>query len=167
MAGKVRSRQEAVAVIIDVSKTMGEVLGAAGQSKLTIALQATKLLLQQKLLFGKSHEVAMVLMGSDSSENDLHEMNGGYDHISVIHDLDVVTLDSLRQLDTIKVSKSRADTLDAVVVAVHMIGEHCGTKKFNKRVFLITDGNGACSNVEQIPQIQEEINRQNIKLNIM
>lgn len=154
-------------MIIDVSRTMGEVFGAAGQSKLDIALQATKLLLQQKLIFGKSHEVAMILMGSDASENDLHEMNGGYDHISVIHDLDVVTLDSLRQLDTVKVSRSRADTLDAIVVAVHMVGEHCGTKKYNKRVFLITDGNGACSNVEQIPQIQQEINRQNIKLNVM
>lgn len=167
MAGKVSATQEAVAVVIDVSKTMEEVLGGSNQSKLQTALQATKLLLQQKLIFGKSHEVALILMGSDATENDLHEANGGYDHISVVHDLDVVTLDSLRQLDTIRPSRSRADTLDALVVAVHMIGEHCGTKKYNKRLFLITDGNGTSTSMEQIPMIQEEINRQNIKLNVM
>ena len=57
--------------------------------------------------------------------------------------LDKVDLDTLRSLENIlvedKVTKG-GDLMDGLIVGMDMMARHCGTKKYKKRVFVITDG---------------------------
>jgi len=56
--------------------------------------------------------------------------------------------------------------IDALIVGMDVLMQHCGTKKYKKRVFLITDGEKK-TNVDQA-QMQELINSitsNEIKLN--
>ena len=122
MAGK-----EAVVVLIDVGKSMAKQFD--GKPKLAIAADATKLLIQQKLLLSKSHEIGIILVGSEATENDLAENFGGYEHISILQELDVPTLDSLLLISALETSTVVGDILDAIVVAITIIEKKIGKKK--------------------------------------
>ena len=46
-------------------------------------------------------------------------------------------------LDDIKVEDkptAKGDSMDGLIVAMDMIARHVGTKKYKKRIFVITDG---------------------------
>jgi ATP-dependent DNA helicase 2 subunit 2 len=146
---------------------MNEPLNLQGQTKLQVACEATKLLIQQKLLFSKNHEVGIIIMGSDESVNELNEEHGGYDNITVFHELTIPSLESMKLMQDITSTNSNADVLDAIVVAVDMIEKNCGKKAYNKRIFIHTDGNCLCENEEQLQDIINQINVQNIKVNVI
>ena len=160
MAGK-----EAVVIIIDVSKTMAQELD--GKVKLSTACEASKLLVQQKLILSKSHEVGVILMGTEDTHNDLAENLGGYEHISVLEELDMPSLDTLTILSAVEPSTTKADILDSIVVAVSMIEAKIGSKKYKKRLFILTDGNCLCNSVDQLQDIIDQINIQDIRINII
>jgi len=63
---------------------MATPLASGTQTRMQAGAEATKLLIQQKLLFAKSHELGIVVMGSDETENDLSEDTGGYENITVL-----------------------------------------------------------------------------------
>ena len=50
-----------------------------------------------------------------------------------------------RQIDNFEAEEkvTGGDLIDGLVTALDMIERHCGTKKYKKRVFLITDGETA------------------------
>jgi len=54
-----------------------------------------------------------------------------------------LNLDALRGIDEINCADraaTKGDILDGLIVGMDMIARHCGTKKYKKRIFLITDG---------------------------
>lgn len=160
MAGK-----EAVVIIMDVGKTMGQELD--NRVKLSIATEASKLLIQQKLLLTKSHEVGIILMGTEDTHNDLADQLGGYSNISVLEELDIPSLDSLTLLSAIETSSKKADLLDSIVVAITMIETKIGKKKYKKRLFILTDGNCTVDNSDQLQDIIDQINIQEIRVNVI
>ena len=160
MAGK-----EAVVVLIDVGKSMAKQFD--GKPKLAIAADATKLLIQQKLLLSKSHEIGIILVGSEATENDLAENFGGYEHISILQELDVPTLDSLLLISALETSTVVGDILDAIVVAITMIEKKIGKKKYKKRLFILTDGNCLTNSPDQLQDIIDQLNVQDIRVNII
>lgn len=83
MAGK-----EAISIVIDVGKSMSEEFNSLKDTKIKIAIEATKLLIQQKLIFSKSHEVGIVLMGTDETDNELNATFGGYSNITTVAKMD-------------------------------------------------------------------------------
>ena len=141
---------------MDVGKTMAQELD--GRVKLSIATEASKLLIQQKLLLTKSHEVGIILMGTEDTHNDLSEQLGGYTNISVLEELDVPSLDSLTLLSAIETSTKKADLLDSIVVAITMIENKIGKKKYKKRLFILTDGNCTVDSSDQLQDIIDQIN---------
>jgi hypothetical protein len=48
-----------------------------------------------------------------------------------------------------------------------MLERHCGTKKYRKRVFLITDGEKAVESREKLPLIQEAMTESNVRFNVI
>lgn len=52
-----------------------------------------------------------------------------------------------RDIDAIQAEKKACggEVLDGLVVALDRFNEHCGTKKYKKRLFLITDGDSLCT----------------------
>lgn len=160
MAGK-----EAVVVIIDVGASMGKSLD--GKPKLSTAIEATKLLIQQKLLLTKSHEVGIVLLGSEETDNNLAESYGGYENISILQELDVPTSDSMLLVSSLEPSRVSADILDSIVVAITLIDTKIGKKKYKKRLFILTDGNCLIKSPDQLQDIIDQINIIDIKVNII
>jgi hypothetical protein len=54
------------------------------------------------------------------------------------------------------------------VTAVDMLDTHCGTKKYKKRVFLITDGEQKTkTNKTEIESLIQNLNSREIRLNII
>jgi Mg-chelatase subunit ChlD len=52
-------------------------------------------------------------------------------------------------------NRKGGDLTDGLRVAMNMLERHCGTKKYRKRVFLITDGEKAVESREKLPLIQD------------
>ena len=160
MAGK-----EAVVVVIDISRSMQEQFD--NKPKLLIAVEATRLLLQQKLLLCKSHEIGIILMGSEETDNELAENYGGYENIAVIQELDIPTLDSMLLVSSLEPSTKTGDVLDSLVVAIQMIEKKIQKKKYKKRLFILTDGNCTTNSADQLQDIIDQINVQDIKVNVI
>lgn len=58
--------------------------------------------------------------------------------------------------------------MDGMIVAMDMIARHCGTKKYKKRIFVITDGEkeAKCSNEEK-RQVIRSMNESDTRLNVI
>ena len=96
-----------------------------------------------QLLYNSSHEVGMVLFGSEDTSNLLADRNkGDYQHVKVTRTILKVDQDFYRDLNNYEASTqpTGGDFIDGMIVALDMLERHCGTKKYKKRVFLITDG---------------------------
>lgn len=63
--------------------------------------------------------------------------------MTTFRSLDKLDLESFRQLESIQCEAKptqSGDLLDGLIVGMDMLVRHCGTKKYKKRVFVITDG---------------------------
>ena len=60
------------------------------------------------------------------------------------------------------------DFVDGLVTALEMIDRHCGTKKYKKRVFLITDGEHLTkTNTDETDSLVQKFNERGIRLNVI
>jgi uncharacterized protein with von Willebrand factor type A (vWA) domain len=48
-----------------------------------------------------------------------------------------------------------------------MLERHCGTKKYKKRVFLITDGEKPIESRAFIPQVEQSMKDNNVRFNVI
>jgi len=109
----------------------------------------------------------MVLIGTVETDNELHDQLGGYENVTVTQHLSKPTLEFLRYIDKIQPTPQNGDWIDGLVVASQMIDKHCGKKKYNKRIFLITDGQSKVGNPSDLKQIAESLKAAEIKLNVI
>lgn len=81
---------------------------------------------QNVQLFSKpKDDIALVLMGTDGTDNGLHEQLGGYEHISHAFPLASTTWNMLKYIEySIDPTNSVADWLDAIVVAMDVLKKH-------------------------------------------
>jgi len=108
-----------------------------------------------------------VLFGSEQSENQLHDTLGGYDNIVVERQLSPSNLEFLRHMDTIKPTSQTGDWIDALIVAIDMLAKHCQKRKYNKRIFLITDGQSKTADTEDLKEVVNNLKEAEIKLNVI
>ena len=138
-------------IILDVNTTMNQTLGSSGsESRLKVALEAVRMLLEQKLLNNPKHEVALVLSGTPNTNNRMHENYGDAHHfsnISVVRSPQPVDLNLFRQVQGVQPTPASAASqitgasmLDALQVGIDILTQHCGARKYKKRMFLMTDG---------------------------
>ena len=108
-----------------------------------------------QILFGKGHEVGLVLFGTDETNNELNSKQGDYLNVTTFRRMEEPKLDFLRDVEKIKPSKStRGDWIDGLLVGVDMLYSRIENKKgYNKRVFLITDGESAVRGEDDLPVI--------------
>jgi uncharacterized protein with von Willebrand factor type A (vWA) domain len=66
-----------------------------------------------------------------------------YANVTSYRAVEKLSLDALRSLENvqpeIKVTKG-GDLMDGMIVALDMLSRHCGTRKYKKRIFVISDG---------------------------
>lgn len=133
------------------------------------AVRAVEMLVQQRMLLGKAKdEMALVLLGTADTQNELAKaIPGGYEHIVVRQGLDIPSLEFLRSIAGISAGGSQGDALDAAVVALEMLKERIGKKNGIKRVMLITDGASPLMWTDQMDDIVSEFKGNGVLLELV
>ena len=170
---KTMSSKEALVIILDIGYFMGCSLDNNDENtKLDGAKAAFRLMIEQKLLFGGKQDVVSVfLFNSKNTKNECHDEYGGYESIEEYYPLQTPNLDLLECIDNVQCNKTESgkigDALDALLVGAQSIINFCGTKKYKKRIFLITDGLTKINDTEQIETIANSFIDENILLNVI
>ena len=154
------ANKETVNIIINVGESMEEKYDDLS-TKLEFSKESAILLLRQKLLFSSNDHFSVLLLGSDLTEDE-HYQNCRY-----IKSQDKAELETLKVLKSIKSeSGNNGDLITAIEYSIRSMQKEYGTKKFNKRIFILTDGNSSCSE-KKVSMIASLINSTNVKINII
>ena len=169
-------QKEAIAVILDVGRSMSE---EANRGKLQKSLDAVGLLVRDKLV-SKPGSVLMslIFMGTKASNNHLHgdEEGGdasGYKHISVVYDVAPPSVELSKFVSDSKeedlldgIGGSSGDFIDALVVAIDLLSVKAGDKAYSKKVFLFTDA-GSPADFQLLDPIISNFSDRECSLNVM
>ncbi|WOK98096.1 ATP-dependent DNA helicase 2 subunit KU80 isoform X3 [Canna indica] len=138
--------KETLILLIDVGPSMHSVLPEVEN--------VCSMLVQKKLIFGKTHEVAVVLFGTEDTHNDLEKEVGGYEHVVVLREIGVVDGDLVELLQNLPRGTSPGDFLDAIVVGIDMLLKKSPSGKQKKCLYLITDAK--CSTKDPFEGTKED-----------
>uniref|UniRef100_A0A7S0TC33 Ku domain-containing protein n=1 Tax=Elphidium margaritaceum TaxID=933848 RepID=A0A7S0TC33_9EUKA len=110
---------------------------------------------------------AILLLNSSTTNNVCHEEHGGYDCIEEHVKLSTPSLDLLECIDNVQCNESgvSGDPLDAILVSAEIIMSFVGTKKYTKRIFMLTDGGTAINDADQLDSIAQSFVDNDIQLN--
>ena len=157
MAGK-----EGIFVILDVGKSMKKKYLDTNETRLNFGIESIRQLIRQKLLFNiKRDQIGIILMGGDGEEAE---------NINIYSELDFPSIDLLNQLNSI-VAENNEDNGDIFLSIDFAIDEFIAKYKklkWEKKIFLITDGESKCKmSKDQIEELAERIKDNDIKINII
>ena len=154
-----RSAKEVEVIILDISPTMGCHLQAAKDALL--------LRVQHKLVhLPLKSEVGMLLLGSRETDNSLCS-EGDYLYIRECRPIQQVGADMYKLILRVTHDVNAGDWLDAVIVAMDMILNHCGQRKFEKRIVLITNAATPVRDSDQIGAIAQALIEHDIRLEFL
>lgn len=110
-------------------------------------MESVEMLLQQKLLYAPNHEFGMVMFNTaGETSNYVNDKDTTKcQNVQTVRTISKIDLEFMRELPGFTASfdqrqRKGGDLVDGLQVAIQMLDRHCGTKKYRKRVFLITDG---------------------------
>lgn len=96
------------------------------------------------MLHSPGHEFGLVLCGTSDTSNALADrFKGEYRNVSTARTLSKIDLEFFRDIETFTAEQEQVkdgDFIDGMIVSLDMLSRHCGTRKYKKRIFLITDG---------------------------
>ena len=139
--------KEATVYIIDLGSSMGDCHNGRTESdldwgmryvwdKITTTVAASR----------KTWTIGVVGVRTDETSNPLQDrQEDGYENISILQELGPMNLTSLRSLRSlIKPSNTKTgDSISAIVLAVDMIEKFTKKLKYNRKIILVTDGEGS------------------------
>lgn len=109
----------------------------------------------------------MLLMGSNTTGNQLNSQHSGYDNICEAFDLQCTNWNMLRVLESeIEAGQQPADWLDAIVVALDMLNRHTAKKLKTFKIVLVTTFQSPV-NDESYDTIVQQLRTLNIDLVVM
>ncbi|KAG0044609.1 ATP-dependent DNA helicase II subunit 2 [Gryganskiella cystojenkinii] len=164
--------KEATVYILDVGTTMR----TKREGKNVTRLEETKDVLL-KLLANKVHMarktvyVAVVLVGSDDTNNELatvdDEGNADYQNVDVLRGLGVATLDLMKGVQNdVKIGEVMGDCVDGLIVSLDMITKFCKKLKYEKKIYILTDASSPI-NDDGTDAIMTTLKEDNIQLNVI
>eukprot|EP00761_Pharyngomonas_kirbyi_P002763 gb/GECH01002767.1/.p1 GENE.gb/GECH01002767.1/~~gb/GECH01002767.1/.p1 ORF type:complete len:765 (+),score=233.25 gb/GECH01002767.1/:1-2295(+) len=155
--------KEALVVILDVSRHI-----SINPQRLEQAKQAVSLLITNKLRYHPKDEMGLVLLGTRDTSNHLNdEFEDEYKHIKILKAIEPASVHLLRQVDSIKPSSSKADLIDALIVATDMIVNRTGNRKFKKRIFIVSDLSCGIQTSAELQDIIDPIKGKEIAINLI
>ena len=157
MAGK-----EGIFVILDVGKSMKTKYQDTEETRLNFGIESIRQLIRTKLLFNvKRDQIGIILMGKEGEEAD---------NINIHTELDFPSLEMLDHLNSIEPvdDDDSGDIFLCLDFAIDEFIAKYGKKKYDKKIFLITDGE-ALSNYSdnKIEELASRINDNDVKVNII
>ncbi|CAN7998908.1 unnamed protein product, partial [Ixodes hexagonus] len=140
--------QEAVVIILDVGPHMDR--GEPGKpTDLDEAKTCAELMIQRRIFSESKDEIALVVCGSDKTNNSLSSDNE-YGHIDVVANLQQVSFGLLEKLNSVKSTQHTCDFVDAVVVALDVLMDQTKNQKFaGRKVVLLSNLGGAFDDSQQ------------------
>jgi len=135
--------KEATVYIVDVGESMGDCHNGRLESDLDWAMRYVWDQLSAVVATGrKTLTVGVVGLNTDGTANEEAKELKGYENISVIQELGMLTLSSLRDLRAgIRPSRScSGDAISAIVVALGMITRLTKELKYKRKIVLVTNG---------------------------
>ena len=114
----------------------------------------------------------MILCGTEDTANPLADrFDGQYKHVSTVRTLSKIDLEFFRDIETFTAEQGPVkdgDYIDGLIVSLDMIKRFCGTKKYKKRVFLITDGEKqATATKKEFDSLVQQMNENDVRLNVI
>lgn len=131
--------KDAIAIVLDTGPSVSKEF-------LKQACHCISLVLQRKIFSESKDEVALVLFGTEETDNPLSG-NGEYQNITVKRELAPVNWDFMTIFqEEIERSQQSGDFIDALVVAMdHLRGETGGRKISGEQIYLFSNFEGAVS----------------------
>lgn len=160
--------KEASIYIVDVGSTTADCNNGRNESDLDWSMRYVwdkiATIAQSKR---KTWCVGVIGLRTDETDNKYAE-GAGYDNISVFKALGPVSLPDLKTLKTqlIPSDTISGDAMSAIVVAAEMMDEFTKKNKWDRKVYLITDGQGAID-MDDVDDIAGRLNDLNISLAVV
>lgn len=160
--------KEATVFILDLGSTMAQSHNGRTESDLDWSMQFVWDKIGDIVAANrKTLHVGVVGLRTDETSNKL-DSEDGYENISVLKEMGTMTMSSLKDLQgKIKPSSTwTGDAISAIVVSVDMIETLTKKLKYIRKIYLITDGQGAID-AEDIEEIAKKMNGSNISLTVL
>jgi ATP-dependent DNA helicase 2 subunit 2 len=140
--------KEATVYVIDASLSMKE------SGNLSKAQMIVSKLLNRKIWGARKGDQAGVLIVGEQTCNRVNEEQGGYENVydigyDLYQDEALLRMPTAKMLDRLEHLEpiGNGDMMDAIIVAIHLINEHCISQKtgkplkYDKKLYLFTDAN--------------------------
>jgi len=114
--------------------------------------------------------VGIILFGGKETKNYLNDEHPNeYKNLSIAAPIEPVNLNLMKCADAIRCDKGVADCdfLDSLILAIDMLKTRCGTKKYSKRIFLVTDASFSSLDEHLIQAIISGAKREGIIINVI
>ncbi|KAI8082883.1 SPOC like C-terminal domain-containing protein [Halteromyces radiatus] len=136
--------QKATSFVLNCNSSMAVDLPTIGKTAFQAGIDVILDALGEKVLYDRKMDKAnVILSGTTGTENELADENADqYQHITTVCPIMQPNVATLRTLVNCTVSESKdmkADIMDALILAIHMIVKGFGRLKYIKQVVLITD----------------------------
>ncbi|XP_076457066.1 X-ray repair cross-complementing protein 5-like [Babylonia areolata] len=159
--------KEAIAIVLDVGPSMCS--AAPGEAtSLQMAIQAITMILQRKMFSESKDEVALVLFGTQDTENPLVD-GDSYEHVSIARHLAVADFELLQMVQNdIQPGDSPADFIDAMVVAMdHMESGLQGKRGFGSKRLIVLSDLASPFGDDQLETVMDVIQKFNVEINFI
>ena len=160
--------KEATVFIIDVGSSMAQSHSGRSESDLDWSMRFVWDKISEIVSANRKTLCVGVLgLRTDETSNSLQDEDG-YENISVLQQLGQMTMPSLTTLrESIKPSKTwSGDAISSIVLAVDMIDTFTKKLKWVRKIYLITDGQGAMD-ADDVGDIARKMNDSNISLTVL
>ncbi|KAK4473857.1 hypothetical protein MN116_003188 [Schistosoma mekongi] len=107
----------------------------------TEAIECVKMLLEKKFFAESKDEVALILCGSETTDNALADEEGSFQNICLAFDLAPLSWKILEFLGPDLLSSSTGDVIDALMVGAHHLHSCCKNKRNIKEMHLLVVSN--------------------------
>ena len=148
-------------MILDVGKSMKKKYQDTEETRLNFGIESIRQLIRTKLLFNvKRDQIGIILMGKEGEE----------DNINIYTDLDFPNLEMLDRLNSIEAEDEddNGDIFSCLDFALDEFIAKYGKKKYEKKIFLITDGEALSHySKSKIEELASRINENDVKVNII
>jgi ATP-dependent DNA helicase 2 subunit 2 len=162
------AEKEATVFILDLGSTMAQTQSGRSESDLEYSMQYVwDKIIDIVAANRKTLCVGVLGLRTDETDNKLQD-DDGYENIAVLQELGPMTMSSLRNLQSlVKPSNTwSGDAVSAIVLAVDMIDTFTKKLKWNRKIFLVTDGQGPMD-ADDLGDISKKMNDSNIQLTVL
>lgn len=160
--------KEATVFVLDLGSSMAQTRSGRSVSDLDWSMRYVWDKITDIVAAGrKTLCVGVVGLRTDGTSNKLEDEDG-YENISVLQELGPMTMSSLRSLQSsVAPSQTMAgDAISAIVIAVDLIDTFTKKLKWNRKIVLVTDGQGALD-ADDIADIATKMNDSKIQLTVL